>query len=247
MQQTCNFLGIKQELIPVYHPQANPSERKNRDLKPKLAILVGDAHDTWDEKLAMIRFAMNTSKCDTTGHTAAYLQFGRELRTTDDVNHDLRSLIENYNFVAEITPYLKHFARLTPQIRERVEQKQDQRKKYFDKNRRPIYYQPGDKVWVTLHPKSSRSDKRSKKFYPKREGPYLVVTNRSPTTYDLSDPSTPDQVLGTYHTHMLKPYELPPEKNTSPVVPIKRRGRPRKYFPKADSSSGRLQSPRGSL
>ncbi|GBN37016.1 hypothetical protein AVEN_181063-1, partial [Araneus ventricosus] len=83
MQQTCNFLGIKQELIPVYHPQANPSERKNRDLKPKLAILVGDAHDTWDEKLAMIRFAMNTSKCDTTGHTAAYLQFGRELRTTD--------------------------------------------------------------------------------------------------------------------------------------------------------------------
>ncbi|GBM95588.1 Transposon Tf2-9 polyprotein, partial [Araneus ventricosus] len=247
MQQTCNFLGIKQELIPVYHPQANPSERKNRDLKPKLAILVGDAHDTWDEKLAMIRFAMNTSKCDTTGHTAAYLQFGRELRTTDDVNHDLRSLIENDNFVAEITPYLKHFARLTPQIRERVVQKQDQRKKYFDKNRRPIYYQPGDKVWVTLHPKSSRSDKRSKKFYPKREGPCLVVTNRSPTTYDLSDPSTPDQVLGTYHTNMLKPYELPPEKNTSPVVPIKRRGRPRKYFPKADSSSGRLQSPRGSL
>ncbi|GBM07666.1 Retrovirus-related Pol polyprotein from transposon 412 [Araneus ventricosus] len=92
MQQTCNFLGIKQELIPVYYPQANPSERKNRDLKPKLAISVGDAHDTWDEKLAMIRFAMNTSKCDTTGHTAAYLQFGRELRTTDDVNHDLRKM-----------------------------------------------------------------------------------------------------------------------------------------------------------
>ncbi|GBN09022.1 Transposon Tf2-6 polyprotein [Araneus ventricosus] len=206
MQQTCNFLGIKQELIPVYHPQANPSERKK------------SISTIWPE-----------------------------LRTTDDVNHDLRSLIENDNFVAEITPYLKHFARLTPQIRERVEQKQDQRKKYFDKNRRPIYYQPGDKVWVTLQPKSSRSDKRSKKFYPKREDPYLVVTNRSPTTYDLSDPSTPDQVLGTYHTNMLKPYELPPEKNTSPVVPIKRRGRPRKYFPKADSSSGRLQSPRGSL
>ncbi|GBM27847.1 Retrovirus-related Pol polyprotein from transposon 297 [Araneus ventricosus] len=109
---------------------------------------------------------------------------------------------------------------------ERVEQKQDQRKKYFDKNRRPIYYQPGDKVWVTLHPKSSRSDKRSKKFYPKRKGPYLVVTNRSPTTYDLSDPSTPDQVIGTYHTNMLKPYELPPEKNTNPVVPIKIRGVP---------------------
>ncbi|KAF8790278.1 Transposon Tf2-9 polyprotein like [Argiope bruennichi] len=47
MQQTCNFLGIKQDLIPVYHPQSNPSERKNRDLKPRLAILVRDEHDTW--------------------------------------------------------------------------------------------------------------------------------------------------------------------------------------------------------
>ncbi|GBM20386.1 hypothetical protein AVEN_222094-1 [Araneus ventricosus] len=46
IQQTCNVLGIKQDLIPVYHPQANPSERKNRDLKPRLAILVRDEHDT---------------------------------------------------------------------------------------------------------------------------------------------------------------------------------------------------------
>ncbi|GBN57854.1 hypothetical protein AVEN_30145-1 [Araneus ventricosus] len=34
MQHTCNFLGIKQDLIPVYRPEANPSESKNRDLKP---------------------------------------------------------------------------------------------------------------------------------------------------------------------------------------------------------------------
>ncbi|GBM00599.1 Retrovirus-related Pol polyprotein from transposon 17.6 [Araneus ventricosus] len=102
MQQTCNFLGIKQELIPVYHTQANPFERKNRDLKPRLAILVRDEHDTWEEKLPMIRFALNTAKCETTNHTAACLQLGRELRTTDDVTHDLRALIDNDKFVAEI-------------------------------------------------------------------------------------------------------------------------------------------------
>ncbi|GBL79856.1 Transposon Tf2-6 polyprotein [Araneus ventricosus] len=109
MQQTCNFLGIKQDLIPVYHPQANPSERKNGDLKPRPAILVRDEHDSWEEKLPMIRFALNTAKCETTNHTAAFLQFGRELRTTDDVTHDLRALIDNDNFVDEITPYLKRF------------------------------------------------------------------------------------------------------------------------------------------
>ncbi|GFX17538.1 retrovirus-related Pol polyprotein from transposon 297 [Trichonephila clavipes] len=40
MQQICYLLNIHQSLIPVYHPQANPVERKNRDLKPRLAILV---------------------------------------------------------------------------------------------------------------------------------------------------------------------------------------------------------------
>ncbi|XP_035219327.1 uncharacterized protein LOC118192458 [Stegodyphus dumicola] len=195
-----------------------------------------------------IRFAMNIAICDTAGHTAAYLQFGRELRTTDDVNHNLRALIENGNFVAEITPYLKEFARLTLQIRERVEQKHDKRKEYFDKRRRQTYCQPSDKVWITIHPISKPIHKKSKKFMPKREGPYLVITNRSPTTYDIADPATSDQVLGTYHTNMMRPYKLPPSKDQGPVTPIRKRGKPRKIeLSNTDSLPGRRQSPRGSL
>ncbi|GFU02851.1 transposon Ty3-I Gag-Pol polyprotein [Trichonephila clavipes] len=92
---------------------------------------------------------MNTTVCDTTDHTPAYLLFGRELRTVDDVVQDFKSVVHNDNFVAEITPYLKRFATITKDIRERIETKQDQRKKQYDKNRRPVYYSPGDKVWVT--------------------------------------------------------------------------------------------------
>ncbi|GFY24430.1 hypothetical protein TNCV_1014781 [Trichonephila clavipes] len=62
MQQLCFVLDINQSLIPVYHPQANPVERKNRDLKPRLAMMVGNNHTLWTEKLPAIRFAMNTSK-----------------------------------------------------------------------------------------------------------------------------------------------------------------------------------------
>ncbi|GBL77810.1 hypothetical protein AVEN_153007-1 [Araneus ventricosus] len=119
-QQTCNFLGIKQDFIPVYHPQANSSESKNRDLKPRLAKLVRNEHDTFEEKLPMIPFALNTAKCETTNHTAAFLLFGRELRRTVDVTHDLRALIDNDNFVVEITPYLKRFAGSTAEIKTSV-------------------------------------------------------------------------------------------------------------------------------
>ncbi|GFW33568.1 retrovirus-related Pol polyprotein from transposon opus [Trichonephila clavipes] len=129
LQQICLTLNISQNLIPVYSPQSNPVERKNRDLKPHLAILVGEDHSNWHSKLPVIRFALNTTVCDTTGHTPAYLLFGRELRTINDVVQDFKSVVHNDNFVAEITPYLKRFATITEDIRERIETKQDQQKK----------------------------------------------------------------------------------------------------------------------
>ncbi|GFS88613.1 transposon Tf2-9 polyprotein [Trichonephila clavipes] len=61
LQQICFTLNISQNFIPVYSPQSNPVERKNRDLKPRLAILVGNDHSSWYSKLPVIRFAMNTT------------------------------------------------------------------------------------------------------------------------------------------------------------------------------------------
>ncbi|GFW96549.1 tigger transposable element-derived protein 1 [Trichonephila clavipes] len=110
---------------------------------------------------------MNISVCDTTGHTVAYLQFGRQLRTSDDIRHDIRQVIDNDNFVPEITPYLKRFANSILDVKDRVEQKQDCQKENFDRRRRRKYYKPGDKVWVTIHPISRNS--RSRKFMPKTE------------------------------------------------------------------------------
>ncbi|GFX16957.1 hypothetical protein TNCV_2519341 [Trichonephila clavipes] len=225
LQQICFTLNISQNFIPVYSPQSNPVERKNRDLKPRLAILVGDDHSSWYSKLPVIRFAMNTTVCDTTGHTPAYLLFGRELRTVDDVVQDFKSVVHNDNFVAEITPYLKRFATITEDIRERIETKQDQRKKQYDKNRRPVYYSPGDKVWVTLHPISSAKNKKTSKFMPKRDGPYLILTQKSPTFYVIASLANPSEPIATYHTSALTPVK---DKNTSPVAPLRKRGRPRK-------------------
>ncbi|GFW42339.1 transposon Tf2-9 polyprotein [Trichonephila clavipes] len=179
MQQICYLLNIHQSLIPVYHPQANPVERKNRDLKPRLAILVQDKHDCWSEKLPFIRFALNTAKCETTGQTAAFLNFGRELRTPSEVVNDIRVVIQNDNFVPEITPYLKKFAKFSTQIREVVEEQQDSRKFYADKKRKAApTYQPGEHVFVASHPLSNAAQGRSAKLMPRRDGPYVILTQR---------------------------------------------------------------------
>ncbi|KFM62693.1 hypothetical protein X975_19850, partial [Stegodyphus mimosarum] len=246
-----DYQKIKQILLkrfklmftPVYHPQANPVERKNRDLKPRLAILVGDKHHSWAEKLPTIRFAMNTHKCETTGQTAAFLQFGRELRTPDDVTHDLRHVISNDNFVAEITPYLKRFASTVNQVKELVEKKQDYRKQYADASRRPGHqFKPGDRVWISKHPVSKSAEQKTSKFMPRRDGPYVIMTQRSPTTYEVSNLSDPHTSLGVYHSSALRPCF---DSNSTPLQPLRRRGRPRKHTP--GSSSGRCRSQRGRM
>ncbi|GBN56823.1 hypothetical protein AVEN_39280-1 [Araneus ventricosus] len=107
----------------------------------------------------------------------------------------------------------------------RIEKKQDQRKQQFDRRRRPLYASPRDKVLVTIHPVSKAHSKITAKFVPKRDGPYLILTQKSPTTYVVSRLDSPDEPLGTYHFSALHPVQ---SRDTQPVSPIKKRGRPSK-------------------
>ncbi|GFX61139.1 retrovirus-related Pol polyprotein from transposon 297 [Trichonephila clavipes] len=86
---------------------------------------------------------------------------------------------------------------------------------------------PGDKVWVTIHPISRNN--RSRKFIPKREGSNLILTLRSPVTYEIAGPTNPDQAIGTYHVSALKDYQEP-ERNTVFVAPLRKRGRPKRNY-----------------
>ncbi|GFW24250.1 uncharacterized protein TNCV_738761 [Trichonephila clavipes] len=142
-----------------------------------------DKHDCRSEKLTFIRFALNTAKCEATGQTAAFLNFGRELRTPSEVVNDIRVVIQNDNFMPEITPYLKKFAKLSTQIREVVEEQQDSRKFYADKKRKAApTYQPKEHVFEASHPLSNAVQRRSEKLMPRRDGPYVILTQRSPSS-----------------------------------------------------------------
>ncbi|GFW47434.1 hypothetical protein TNCV_4537241 [Trichonephila clavipes] len=245
MQQICYLLNIHQSLIPVYHPQANPVERKNRDLKPRLAILVQDKHDCWSEKLPYIRFALNTAKCETTGQTTAFLNFGRELRTPSEVVNDIRVVLQNDNFMPEITPYLKKFAKFSTQIREVVEEQQDSRKFYADKKRKAApTYQPGEHVFVASHPLSNAAQGKSAKLMSRRDGLYVILTQRSPSSYEIASLDNPGEPLGIYHTSALTPCN---NDKVKPLIPLRKRGRPPKVPQTPGSSSGRRRNQRGRM
>lgn len=88
-------IGSVQRTTPVYHPQANPVERVNRNLKTMLASLLGENQREWDVLLEVIQFAYNTTVHTSLGVTPAFLNFAREPRRTGeplrDVNTDANS------------------------------------------------------------------------------------------------------------------------------------------------------------
>lgn len=230
MQQCMFILGIKQELIPLYHPSANPAERKNRDLKFQISRLVDTNHSSWPKHLPAVRFAMNTAVCKTTGVSPAYLSFARELRTPVEVHNDIRSVLNKDNFVPQITPYLKNFVNTYIAVRERVETQQDQRKEFADRSRKPgDIFEVGDKVLLKSHVLSNSAKKITSKFIPKRDGPYVVKERVSPTAYIISDLESPNDVLGKFHISELTRFFSRDSSPPRPVVPKRNRGRPRKH------------------
>ncbi|GFX18840.1 hypothetical protein TNCV_4143611 [Trichonephila clavipes] len=61
----------------------------------------------------------------------------------------------------------------------------------------------------------------------RRDGPYIVLPQRSPTAFVVASCDKPDEPLGVYHTLALA-FFLNGTETQSFVVPLKKRGRPRK-------------------
>ncbi|GFT47121.1 hypothetical protein NPIL_325821 [Nephila pilipes] len=59
---------------------------------------------------------------------------------------------------------------------------------------------------------------------PKRDVPHIIVTRRSPTTYEVTHPNNQSEVLGQYHISVLR---LCKESDFKPMMPIRNRGRPK--------------------
>ena len=228
MQYTAHRFGIRQSMIPVHRPQANPVERKHRDLKPILAIAIQQNHTEWDEALPASRFAMNTAITQATGFSPAYLVFASELRTPYDINYDTRPISSTDDIQNEIAPYLEKLQDSLRCARETLALEQDRQKEIAEAgNREMKSFEPGDRVWVATYFLSHSAAGLTSKFYPKRDGPYIVTRQCSPTSYEVASAEQPEVVLGKYHASDLTACRGS-NIGTQPVRPLARRGRPRK-------------------
>ena len=81
-------------------------------------------------------------------------------------------------------------------------------KKYADRDRRPLEFQVGDKVFLKLTPqiwKKISSKTRQRGLIPKYDGPFEVIKRVGQVTYMLKLPERL-KFHPTFHVSFLKPY-----------------------------------------
>ncbi|GFX85761.1 retrovirus-related Pol polyprotein from transposon 17.6 [Trichonephila clavipes] len=80
-EKLSEILQIRHVKTVVYRPQANRTERLNRDLMQMIVNYFNEQYDTWDEFLREFAYAIRTAVNETTRKIPAELFLGRKLIT----------------------------------------------------------------------------------------------------------------------------------------------------------------------
>jgi hypothetical protein len=187
LKQLMIKLGTHKITTSGWQPQANPVERVHRWLNSTLTIFCNDHKNDWDEHLDPLLYAYRTCEHTTNKFTPFLLMFGREHRsivdflyntTTTDTNRESK-----HNLFHTSTMHSIYKQVLKNQIK-----MAQLNKKYRDKNRIDITFQPNDSVLVydvkedTIGPK---------KFQFRWSGPSTIVkaSPKSPLLYYVREAS----------------------------------------------------------
>lgn len=228
----CDAMGIRHVRTSVYHPQANITERVNRNLKSML-IAHTARHRDWDLKLPEMAFATRTTVNRSTGFTPAYLNFGRELHFPLD--NRIRplpggSIPSHAQFAGALR---KRLLDATREAREYLDVSRMEQAAQYNKGRRDVHFSVGDLVLKRTHPLSDAARGYTASLANRWDGPYRV-TRKSRLSYELEHCTTGAH-YGPVHVSELKqfypaddwPSEVceTPDHNNSPFssTPPKRR------------------------
>lgn len=188
---------------PNYHPQANPVERVNRVIKTVLASYVKENHRKWDDNISAKEFALNTAVHEATGHTPAYLNFGRELRRKgstfmeNEFGPDV-PLVSRDKWVRK----MKLMESLYCDVQARLKKAYEKGSHTYNLRRRPVTFKEGEIVWRKTRELSDAANYFTSKLAP-RFSKCRVKRKMSGLTYELEDFS--GKSLGIWHVQDLKP------------------------------------------
>ena len=212
IEQTCKSRGIVHTTNPVYHAQANPTERANRVLKTMIVAFLRADHRDWDLHLHEFRFSYNTAVHGSLRVTPAFLNFGREPLPYRSLCNEVGE--KQQRCVPKPSEWLeggKRLSHLRDFIRKNLDRAYETEAKYYKKHRRERHFNVGDLVLKRERVLSNKEKDIAAKLSDKFSGPHKVVRRLSPVVFRLVD--SRGKYVGKEHVRHLKPYVASGDQN----------------------------------
>ena len=178
--QLMREFGIDHRLTTAYHPQANGlDERFNQTLVNTRSKYTQEKRQVWDEKLAEVVYAYNTSVQESTKHTPFEAMFGRMARLPVDFNsakhHDPDVVLEEYCTVKEGNELelCAQRCEMEQTIKENIAKAQTKQKQYYDRRHGAAScFGVGSLV---LKKDFTRSKRKGGKLDYRWQGPFVIT------------------------------------------------------------------------
>ena len=202
LTEVCKILRIDKIHTTPYHPEGNGLvERVNGTLIKMVAMYVSENQTNWDSVLPGVLFGYRTSKHKSTKETPFQLLYGRRARLPNDVttwtppninveeSQQTKTIVKSIQIAQEIA-------------RDNNKQNQIKMKEYYDKKTKPHVFEIGDKVLLR---DTMKKKGKNPKFLPKYKGPYTLVKQITPVTFELGGTHSKMENT-TSHVNRMKKY-----------------------------------------
>ena len=176
-----------------YHPQANPVERQHSDLKRILRTAIEEGVE-WEERLQESIFSLRNRVCNPLGTTPSELVLGFPSRMPRDLT--LQTQDPNQTWGAARTRDLIC---------------REQKKKWYDRNRKDVEYKQGDLASIRRHQPFGA-------LVSPYIGPFSVCGRANRFSYFLKHVNTGQKIRR--HVQDLKPWHAPQEEEEGGDVTV---------------------------
>ncbi|KAJ9523672.1 hypothetical protein QJQ45_020105 [Haematococcus lacustris] len=216
-----HLTGTRLLLSSAYHPQTDgQTERANRTVEDMLRPYVNDHKSDWDQHLAAVEFAYNSSEHVGTGFTPFYLNYGQHPTTPSALLLPPPTLVPSQAAEDFVTSMRNNLTAARSALQRSI----DTQKLHADQHRRHEEFEVGVRVLLSCANLNLQSAVNSAKLQPRFVGPFKVLAKHSPVPYKLDLPSSM-RILPTFHISRLRPYlssssfpERAVELQPSPVI-----------------------------
>jgi hypothetical protein len=189
------IMGTDLRMSTSYHPQSNgQTERANRVLEEALRAFVNNHRDDWDQFLAPLEFAVNSSVHASTG-MSAFAMNGSAPRSPLDVALGRQPQTS----VQSVEDLVNQARTVIEDARGFMLMRQAKQKKAADKKRRDEKYAVGDQVMLSTAPFPSHRGKLKDPYI----GPFRVKEVRGDVNVVLELPPSM-RIHDTFHVEKLK-------------------------------------------